>query len=113
MKVQIKTKYIDELCELHWAIYPNTTIALLLRNAETGEPLGKATVALEAYQYSDIWNPKTDIAIKDYAENQGMVEGLEEAGIIDLSYDMTTLNHGSKVYFALLTSAAMEDLNGS
>jgi hypothetical protein len=113
MKVQIKTKYMDELCELHWATYPNRTIALLLKCAETGEPLGKATVALEEYQYPYIWNPKTDIAIKDYAENQGMVEGLEEAGIIFPPYSDVELRYGSKVYFGSLTDAALEDLNGS
>lgn len=62
-------------CDLEFGRYPNGQLAMQLV-AEDGEPWATATVAVGAFV------PEGHVAIKDYSENVGMVESLQEAGIV-------------------------------
>lgn len=56
----------------------NGRIALELVDAETGEPMAKATMNIpEAKLAAD------EVLIKDYSENAGMVKTLIEGGVIE------------------------------
>jgi hypothetical protein len=55
--------------------YANGQVALLLRDTTTGEPVAKATVAVE-------FPPRHDVVLKTWSENAGIVETLLAAGII-------------------------------
>lgn len=66
-------------CEIRKAEYENGNLALLLVDADNGEPIAKASV-----------NPPDDdclsdgeIAVKDYSENAGMLQALLDAGIVE------------------------------
>ena len=64
----------------------NDNLALLLQSA-TGEPYGKATANVE-FQL-----PDPLVVVKDYSENEGMLDALVEAGVVQpLSYK-TPLGH--------------------
>lgn len=76
-------------CKLVFSRYScNGNIAISLVGAydspeldmQEGEPIGKATINLSPDNKP---LPDTMVAIKDYAENKGMVYALSDAGIID------------------------------
>ena len=78
MKVQFKSRYIPEgTYQLDASKYQNQRHALVLRT-EDGEPMGILTVNLPA-------NPMTssELAIKDYSENEGVLDALVATGYID------------------------------
>ena len=58
-------------------VYGNGNIAMQLVDAETGEPIAVATVN-PGFEL-----PRGFIGVKDWSENEGMVEALLAAGIID------------------------------
>ena len=72
---KVKFKIYD--CVVSQHRYPNGQIALMLRCAETGEPIAKATAALQ------ITIPTDHVLIKDYAENKGILKALIEADVIE------------------------------
>ena len=55
----------------------NQRTAICLEDIETGEPYATATVNIP-----DIPLGPTEVLIKDYSENAGMLEALEVAGIV-------------------------------
>jgi hypothetical protein len=59
--------------------YANGQTVLLLRDAITGEPACKATVAVEPWQKI----PADCVVIKNWSENEGVEETLLAAGIIE------------------------------
>lgn len=65
---------------LHRRTYQDGSPALLLTEADTGLPFGTATVFLvhEAPSEGCVW-------IKDWAENEGMLASLVEAGVIEVT----------------------------
>ncbi|MFA5158142.1 MAG: hypothetical protein WC451_03100 [Patescibacteria group bacterium] len=76
MKVYIKSKFIDELVYLSFDFYSNGSMSISGRSLE-GEPLFKATVALE-----DGVPRKGYVILKGWSENEGIPEALEKAGVV-------------------------------
>jgi len=72
--MNVKFKQWD--CEVHFAMYGNKRTAIKLMNAEEG-PIATASVNLPDEPMAD-----NEIGIKDYSENEGMLEVLMEAGIV-------------------------------
>lgn len=68
--VVTKSKYMD-----------NDRIALVLTEEETGEPVATASVNVVDYKMSDT-TVEDYTFIKNYAENEGMLQALIEAGIV-------------------------------
>jgi hypothetical protein len=75
MVVQFK-KWI---CDLTYGRYRDQSIAIRLRNVVTHEPIAKATVCLVTYGKKP---EPLNVFIKDYSENEGMVDALAKAGVI-------------------------------
>ena len=72
-------KFNDWNCVLNTAGYINGGTALLLNDADNGEPVARATV----------WVPglsDDEVAIKDYSENSGMLTALVDADIVTLPH---------------------------
>lgn len=90
MIVHIRTAYINSEARILKARYGDGSTALLLQDTETGEQLAKATVCMAA----DGEKPRDErhVFIKDYAENEGMLAALQDAGVIDLP--LRTLDAG-------------------
>jgi len=78
--IHIKTAYIDDDAVIAKGRYADGSTALLLSDAETGEQLAKATVCM--VEYGEKPRDENHVFIKDYAENQGMVAALQDAGVI-------------------------------
>lgn len=76
-RIKMKTKYLNEYAILVKDQYLNGVTALTLRDVETGEPLATATVNLP-----DAIPAPGNIFVKNYSENEGMVQGLREARVI-------------------------------
>lgn len=71
-------KFMKWECRLEWSHYEyNKQPALTLLDAETSEPIAKATTCID-YDFAE-----DETAIKDYSENEGMLETLIEAGIVE------------------------------
>ena len=70
-------KFRDWNCFVEWKQYSNGRPALTLRQIETGEPIAVASINLphEALEPDEIF-------IKDYSENEGMLDALVKAEII-------------------------------
>ena len=64
-------------CVVAFAMYGNKRTAIQLFDAETHEPIATASVNL-------INEPMEadEIAIKDYSENEGMLDALVKAGVV-------------------------------
>jgi len=74
--LKISAKYIDEenAC-VRKATYPNGSTALRLLTPD-GETLAVATVAL------DILPDEGNVFIKNWSENEGILESLQDAGVV-------------------------------
>ena len=70
-----KVKFKQWDCILEVSEYSNGGIALLLNDADDGEPIATASVWIEGI-------PEGCVAIKDYSENEGMTDALINAKII-------------------------------
>jgi len=66
------------LCNLIPARFWNGRLALLLNEADTGLPAGRATVNLE--HEDQAWD---EVFVKDHFENEGMIEALQKARVIE------------------------------
>ena len=71
----IKTKYLSQEGKLWWGHYKNESPALVIK-ALDGEVLCKASINM------DIKLEPDEICIKDYSENEGILECLVMNGII-------------------------------
>lgn len=69
--VVIKSKYMD-----------NDRIALVLKEEETGEPVATASVNVVDYYFKQ-QDGENQTFIKNYSENEGILEALIEAGIVE------------------------------
>jgi len=69
-------QFLSEPCTLAFAKYQNGRVGILLYS-RVGEPMGKATVNLPGVPMAE-----DEIAIKNYSENEGMLESLTAAGIV-------------------------------
>ena len=86
MKFHIKTKYVDEQCVLVFSRYQHGThpLALRLFSAETKEPQMTVTVYLAFLEQmrNGSFFPHSQIVVKTWSENEGIVEALQKAKII-------------------------------
>lgn len=72
--------------------YGNGNLALLLVDAETGEPIAKATLN----PWEDVVLAADEIVVKDYSENEGMLEALTAAGIVEQTGRCVPLPYGNE-----------------
>lgn len=76
----LRTKYINEEAIVEWSKYQNGTHAMVLRSRETYEPLMIPTINLEdMYDLPD----KDHMYIKTYSENEGILDALVGAGLVE------------------------------
>jgi len=73
-----KVKFQGFDCEIQQTTYGNGRTALLLVDAKDPEH----HVAVATVNLPDVPLPSNQVFIKDYSENQGMLDGLEKAGIV-------------------------------
>jgi len=67
--------FAGENCTIQWGKYPNGRVAIQLMCADG--PMARATVNIPEYE------PDFDeVLIKDYSENEGMLDALVKAGIV-------------------------------
>jgi hypothetical protein len=71
-----KVMFLNELCTVKFSKYHdgNTCIDLICEN---GEPMARCTVLVNGYPMA-----KDTVLIKDYSENEGILRGLEAAGVV-------------------------------
>lgn len=70
-------KFRDWVCDVQVLRYPNGRPALVLSDAETGEPIARATVNLP-----DEAQKPNHVFVKNCDENEGIMQALVEARII-------------------------------
>jgi hypothetical protein len=76
----MKVKFKDYSCTIHVDNYKaDNSKAILLMDTEDGAPVAYATVCLAGQGAKPI---DRNVFIKDYSENEGMVDALVEAGVI-------------------------------
>src|SRR5690606_14577606 len=110
MIVRLKTKNLPEAdYEIRWGRYHTQEIALILQTTgDFPEIAMTVTVNLEAYGiYSDLTN--YGIIIKNYSENVGVAEALEDAGVVKLIQSFEIGEFDAECYFADLTFKSLED----
>jgi hypothetical protein len=64
-------------CILQKGRYIDNSIAILLFDAHDGEPVSKATVAIDGANLKE-----NQIIVKDYSENEGMLDALISIGLV-------------------------------
>ena len=84
MQIQLKTKYCDRPAVLEWGEYSNANapwqeVALVLRDAETGEPLMKATRSLAEF---DVFALPECLMLHVNGANTGLFDCLKDQGVI-------------------------------
>ncbi len=65
-------------CEVWVSQYQNGRPAIQLLDAMTGAPVARATV-----NFPDMKMAPNEVAIKDWAENEGMLDTLVAAGLVE------------------------------
>lgn len=74
MKINFSTKEYD--CCLKWLSYNNGNVAIVACDAKSGLPVGKLTVNTPEIL------PPDAVAIKNYSENDGVLESLIDNGVV-------------------------------
>jgi hypothetical protein len=74
----MKVKFKEWNCDVNFRNYGNSGIAICLDDVIDGSPVAVASVNLEGIAEVN----KGEIAIKDYSENEGMLDTLVNAGIV-------------------------------
>ena len=76
-RVYIKAKYVNEEVDVVLKEYTAgaKTLAILLLDPETGEEIAMPTAHVEGI-------PEGCVAVKNYSENEGMLQALQQAGVI-------------------------------
>lgn len=77
MSAPIHVQFMGETCDVVFARYGNGRIAIQLITAN-GEPWARATVNLPAEPLG-----ADEVFIKDYSENEGMLDVLVAAGVVE------------------------------
>ena len=78
MRINAKTRYLNEPAKLVFAFYGDRSMAILL-HAIDGEPLATATVCIADYGFTP---PEGHVVVKDYSENEGMLACLIAQGVV-------------------------------
>jgi len=89
MTVNHKTKEGETYkLSLHFSKYRNGQTAIMLFDMADGFPFATATVCVEDHLLNS-----DEVAIKDYSENEGILESLIEAGIVEHPRAFIQTNH--------------------
>lgn len=75
-------------CRVEEGRYANGRIALQLRDAEDGSSIATASVNLPDEPLGD-----GEVFVKSYSENEGMLQALESAGIVQRTGEWVTSGH--------------------
>lgn len=75
--METKVNFLNTNCNVEIGRYPNGRIAIQLVDAGNHEPFATATVNLPELPLEE-----KQVAIKNYAENEGIEEPLLEAGVL-------------------------------
>lgn len=86
-------------CRLDIKRYSNGRPALLLRDSLTGEPVAVCTVNVPEAALD-----RDEIIIKDYAENDGVLNTLVAADLVFLPHRFVTIGHGIQVPVCQITT---------
>jgi len=70
-------KFKDYTCKAIITNYADGNTAILLEDAATGEPIATASVNIPEANVADGY-----VIVKDYSENEGMLDALVEANIV-------------------------------
>lgn len=104
----MKVRFLKYNCATSWALYAGTNrTALTLLDAQTGEPIAKATVNLPHL------DPPADdeIDVKNWSENYGMMFALQDAGLVKFC-DVKELHLGFAIAKRCkLTPAGLEEFH--
>lgn len=68
--------------------YPNGNVAIILLRHKTGEMICKATISVPHLILDE-----TEVVIKNYSENEGILEVLENAGVIKQTGQFATVGY--------------------
>tara|TARA_Y100000385_G_C13080514_1_gene633644 strand:+ start:1603 stop:1968 length:366 start_codon:yes stop_codon:yes gene_type:complete len=111
----LKSKYGNFDCMINYTHYADGNKAITLVS-ESGAPIAKATVNMPEAEdqrlellekMGELDNKDEFVYIKDYAENEGMLNSLKDAGLILHEVATTTTNYVS-IPLVQLTPMAME-----
>jgi hypothetical protein len=72
-----KVEFCGFTCSVEISMYPSGNTAVTLNDVEDGFPVATVTINTKVELPS-----KRHIVIKNYSENEGILEALEEAGIV-------------------------------
>jgi hypothetical protein len=81
-------KFKQWTCDVMLLRYQNGRPALQLMDAATGEPIAKATVNLP-----DEYLPPNEVFIKNYGENEGILQSLIDAKIVAPAHRIVATGH--------------------
>lgn len=73
----MQIKFKQWLYKINTARYSNKRLAIMLTDTEDGELIATATVNIPEEKIEP-----DEIIVKDYSENQGMLQALKDAGIV-------------------------------
>lgn len=78
--IHLRSKYTNEVVTIVRSKYADDSIALFCVDKDTGEPICTPSVCLRGY---GITPREGYVFIKDYSENEGMVDALVAAEVIE------------------------------
>ena len=96
MEIHVKSKYVDEVVVLDMERHYGNGSRVITAVSLEGEPLFTATVALDQSP------PEGHVFLKVWAENEGILEALVKAGIVELTGRMVPVSFGVAVEAKLL-----------
>lgn len=83
--IQSKMEYFKGLIRVTGTLYADGTSALVFTDDNTGEPVAKASVNMSAMQVHDAALPDDHVFIKNYSENEGVIQTLLDGKIVELT----------------------------
>ena len=86
----------NERCSVKFARYPNGQTALQLL-CEDGQPMAHPTVNMPHINSNPAY-----VLVKDYSENEGAANALEDAGIVQRVQSVKLPPYGARVWLCVL-----------
>jgi len=109
----MKVTFLDFHCDTEWGTYRNAKVALQLiatgedPDTHPGEPIATATVNTEHRIDLD------EVIVKDYFENEGMVQALIDAGVVQPEFTVVCVGgYGARCARCRLTDQARQEAFG-
>jgi hypothetical protein len=109
MQKRVQTKYFTGLCKFAFSHYvADNSIAVTLVDNDTGEMITKATVCLSDYGKKPAIG--SHIFVKDYAENEGLYQGLLDAGVVgEFVFKHSEGPYKATIYECPLTQESLDE----